>query len=555
MVADKLLGGASAGSDRLALARWLVGGAIVLLLLVSANLVNLLVARNIGRVRETAVRLALGGSRARLFRQHVMECAVLSLLAGIGALLVVQWGGPIARSALFPGIAWADGAVTGRIAALATLMSLLIGTVIAAVTTYYAGRVDPAALLNSGGSSRSTASRAHHRARLALVGAQAALSVVLLLASAGFIRSFRSAASAPLGFDVHGLVFAEVPNMESLVRTHAENEQFYTELHDRLKSAPGVEGVSLGYMNPWFYNRNEHMHIPGRDSLPQVAGFGDPAFDAVTPDYLETMRLHMRAGRWISPNDATGAAPVVVVSEALAKLYWSGTPQALGQCVQVGEQPACRQVVGVVQDIRFSGGIDTPLIPSYYLPVAQASAYGAPLHLFIRARGDPAAVVRTVRRVVQSARAGLPAADVHAIQQQMDPLLASWKLGAMAFTALGVVAATIALLGLFSVIAYLVADRSREFAIRIALGAQARQILLPVVRQGTIAVGGGAAAGAFIALGVSHWIQPLLFHVRLLDTRVVALTVGALLLVSALAAVGPARQAAAQDPVDALRSD
>jgi predicted permease len=541
-------------TTRVRTALWLVGGAAALLLLVAANLVNLLVARNLGRMRETAIRLALGGSRGRLFTRHLVECVLLSTSGGAAALLVVAWVGPVVRGVLYPGSNWVDDAMSLRVVATAIVASQLLGGIIAALTALHASRIDPAALLAAGGGSRTTASRASHRARLALVATQAALSLALLVASAGFVRSFRNAADTALGFDIDGLVFAEV-GLTGVVQTRDEERAFYLEARDRMARIPGVASVSLGYNTPWHNNRSEEVRIPGRDSLPPVPAFRVPVFDAVSPEYLETMRLRLRAGRWLAEADGPGAAPVMVVTASLARLYWGDERGALGQCVIVGESPACREVVGVVDDIRFTGGLGDPHVPLYYLPLAQAAGYRAPPKLFIRVRGDVQALLPALRRTLQGVRDGLPAADVHPLRDHLDPLLASWRLGAMAFTALGALAAGIAMLGLFSVIAYLVAERRKEFAIRSALGATRRQIAGPVIRQALGVVGAGALVGLYIVSQASPWLEPQLFGVTLLDARTVGAVAGGLLGVAVLAVLGPARRAALLDPIEALRSE
>jgi hypothetical protein len=267
------------------------------------------------------------------------------------------------------------------------------------------------------------------------------------------------------------------------------------------------------------------------------------------------MHMTLLAGRWISESDKAGAAPVVVIGDALARLYWPGEANVIGKCIQVGNVPDCREIVGVVRDIRFTGKLDDPAVASYYVPFAQAAAYTPDRKLFIRVNKDASVMIPAIRRVVQTARPGLPASDVHAVQDQLDPLLSSWKLGAIAFTALGIIAAIVATLGLFSVMAYIVAERGREFAIRSALGGRASQILRPLLQQGVVIVGGGSLIGVLVAWRASPWLQPLLYQVRLLDPWVVYAVVGAILSAALVAALGPARRAAVADPIEALRSD
>jgi predicted permease len=553
MLAEPLLGSASVQSNpRLRMASWLTAGAIALVLLVAANLMNLLLARNLTHARETAICLALGGGRSRLFRQQVIEAMLLAGLATASALVVMRWTVPITRQLLFPTVEWADGPITGRIALIALGVSLVVGIAIALVTAWHANRSDPARLLNSG--TRTTSSRAGRRARMALVGVQAALSMALMVAALGFVRSFRAASSVPLGFDTHGLIIAQL-DAEAVDTSFSAQVRLYETLAARLRQTSGVESAALGYTGPWWNNRTEAVAVPGRDSLPVVPRMGEPVFDAVTPEYLSTMRLPLLAGRWFTAADVAGAPPVMVVNEALARLYWPNERSPLGRCIIVGEQSkVCREIVGVVANHRFTGTLREGEMPAYFLPLPQALEYGAPPRVFIRTRGDVDKVMPALRALVQAFAPNLPAVDVHPVDDQVDSLVASWRLGAFAFTALGVVAVVVAMLGLFSVLAFLTAERAHEFAIRQALGARARQILLPVLQQGTVAVGVGALIGIAGARLAARWLEPLMFETRLAEPLVLTLLAAGLLLFGAIAALTPARQAARNDPATVLRA-
>ena len=300
-------------------------------------------------------------------------------------------------------------------------------------------------------------------------------------------------------------------------------------------------------------NQSWNLRIPGRDSLPKVGPYGDPIIDAVGPEYLEVMRIPLRAGRFISAGDQPGSAPVMVINEALARAYWPGQ-DPIGQCAMIGDESiVCRQIVGIIGNHSFTGTLGSEPLPAYYLPVVQAEEFGVSTRLFMRLRGDAEAQLERIRRLAQGFVPGLPSAEVRLMQLQFDPLLAPWRLGALAFTGLGVLAALIAMLGLFSVLAYLVAERRREFAIRGALGAQAAQILGPVVRQGLLVVGVGAAAGVLLAMAAARWLQPQMFRVQLLDPAVLASVLAGLLLMALAASLGPARSAAKADPMQVLR--
>jgi predicted permease len=556
MFAESLLGGTRITTPRIRVARWLVAGSVALLVLVAANLVNLLVARNIGRIRETGIRIALGGGWTRLLRFHVFESIILATLAGAASLLVVRLAGPIARRVLFPGIEFADGPVTLRVVALATAASLVLAGIVALITALYARRVDPAALLAAGGSARTTAGRRAGVIRYTLVGVQAALSLALIVASAGFVRSFRNAAGSHLGFNVRGLIQAEVPNTGPVGGPLDAYVDMNYRLRERIRAIPGVASVSLAYTGPWWNNRTEAVAIPGRDSLPLFPGFGEPAFDAVTADHLRTMQLTMRAGRWIAESDAAGTPPVVVVNEALAKLYWPDESNVIGRCLRIGDNAVtCREIVGVVADHRFTGPIDAPMTPAYFVPLAQAGEYRVTPKLFIRASGDAAELQPVIRQLVQGFEPGLPAVSVEVMQARLDPLIASWRMGAMAFTALGIVAAVVAGIGLFSVLAFAVAERRREFAVRKALGAQTAHIVRTVAVRGLVVVGAGAVVGCAATWVSARWLQPMLFRTDLLEPVVLGVAVLAVLVLAVLAAAAPSVSAARMSPMEVLKSE
>jgi len=553
VVADPILAARGSLPGRNAmLAEWLGYGALAMVVLVMANLVNLFLARNLSRGRETAVRLALGGSRIRIFRFLAAESLILAAAAGGVGLLLVAWLGPLARSMFLPGLAFSTGAVNLRIALFGVGAAVIIGVVVAAIMTLQSGRVAPAEAFRSGGA-QVMGSRGGRRGRLVLVGVQAALSTALLAGSLGFVQSLRRALSTDLGMEVRSVLVGSAP-LGAAGYDRQRQLDYYTRVHEAVSRVPGVVSASLGYTNPWFNNRNERVRLPGRDSLPEVPFFGAPAFDVATPEYLGTMGMRMVAGRWIEPQDRAGTAPVLVVNEALAALYWPGE-SPLGACMYIGaDSLPCRTVIGVVANHRFTGSLDGPPTAAYFLPLSQSRAYNVVPRLFARVSGDPALVAVEVRRVLQSAAPNLPAADVRTMESQLAPNYASYKLGAFAFSGFGVLATLIAMAGLFGVLAYLVAARSNEFAVRSALGARPGQIAGPIIAQGVGVVLAGVLVGTGLTIWLAQWLQPLLFQTRLLDPPIL-LGIGALLVIVALlASAGPARLAGRKDPMQVLRS-
>jgi predicted permease len=533
----------------------LLAGGGVLLLLILANLTNLFLARDLGRTRETAVRLALGSSRLGIFGHRVLESGALALAAGAIAVAAAMWLGPVLRRILVSGTEFATPAVSLLVVGAALASALGAGVVIAGVSTWRLGRMDPAVALRAGGSARSGDARGTRAFRLGLVSTQAALSAALLLASLAFIQSFRNAAKVDLGFELDGLIAAQVP-LDDLGYDQTRQRAFYRQAWERVRTVPGVAGASLGYMTPWWNNRNEPISIPGRDTVPLVPRFGSPAFDAVTPDYLNTMGLRLIDGRWLTDADGRGAAPVVVINEALAGLYWPDV-RAVGECMWIGDDPGtpCREVVGVVANHRFTGSLEVPPVAAYFLPLDQAESYGFVPRLFVRASGDPSTVIAPLGRWIQTLAPSLPAARLTLLEDRYEPLVASWRLGSAAFTGLGLLATLVGTLGLFSLLSFVVAERRREFAIRSAVGASAEQIARPVLRQGVATVMLGVGIGSLLALAAAPWLHPLLFDTRLGSPLSLGITGALLIAIAALASLAPAREAAAQNPMDVLRAE
>ncbi|MBC7897659.1 MAG: ABC transporter permease, partial [Cytophagaceae bacterium] len=398
-------------------------------------------------------------------------------------------------------------------------------------------------------------SRGSARARTALVGLQAAVSFVLLAASLAFVRSFHKATTVDLGFTLGELVSVQIAT-GALHIPRARERELYRELHRQVLVLPGVASASLGYTNPWWNNRTENVFSVTRDSMPAVPGWGSPLFDAAGPDYQRTMGVVLREGRWISPDDRAGSEPVLVVNEALAAFYWPGDTQVLGKCLRIGaDTMPCRTIVGVTRNQRVTGALDDPPLPAYFLPEAQADEHALSPSLFVRPSGSATPLLPVLRRAAQTIVPGLPYADVARVRDHLEPMLAPWRLGAIAFTALGVVAMVVALAGLYAVLAFLVAERRHEFAVRAAIGGSHRQIARPVTRQALLTVFGGLAAGLVVLLVASPRLEGFLFQVTVLDPLAIVGVASTVIALAWRAALGPARVAARQDPMEALRSD
>jgi predicted permease len=528
------------------IALWLSAGAALLLILVAANLVNLFVARDAVRARQIAVRLAIGGGWRDIMRLQVLESLILAFCAATLGLIVAGPSVGIARSLLMPGLTWSQPAFDIRVAGIAFGLAAAIGILISLWTTLQSARIHPATLLRTAGSTQSSDSRRAFALRRTLLIVQAAVFAVLLTSAAAFVTSLRRASAVDFGFDPSRILSApiilpaETPRAE--VRALVERAQ------QAASTLPGIESVSLGYMEPWRNNTSMPLAVPGVGVKPPYS-----LMDIVTPEYLRTFGIRMRSGRWIAPTDVAGGPPIMIINETLAKALWP-SGGAAGRCIRVGgDTMPCRTIVGIVQDFRVTGGLDDQSTPVYYLPYAQTAAFRQTPRLFIRPRGEPTAAIGAVRRTLQSIDPRLPAIPVHLLTDNTTFFAATLRLGAAAFLTFGVVAAIVAAIGLYSVLSFLIVEQRRSHAIRLAIGATPSVVARAVVRYGLVTAVVGMAAGLLLLIPLRRLIEPLLFHTSLFDaTTVIGVAVfgGAL---AVLASVTPARAVARTDIVNVLR--
>jgi putative ABC transport system permease protein len=525
--------------------RWLGLVALLVLLIACANVANLLLARGVARRREMAVRAGLGAGRGGLVRLLLVESLVLAAAGGGAALVMAMWTGTAVRRFLVPqldrDLPLLDPRVLVFTAAAVVLTALLAGIVPAALTS----RTDLTDALKSGG--HGTTARSG-RTREMLLATQVALTLVLLVGAGLFVRSLRNVQGLDLGFDADRIVVASPDFDAAGVSADAANATFLR-LVDRLGQVPGVEAVAASMGTPFGWSFSTDVRAEGVDSIPRVAS-GGPYFNRVTPQYFATLGLRIVRGRGFTTGDRRGAERVTVLGATMARLIWPGQ-DPLGRCIYVEESRECTRVVGVAADTRRESVTDSGAV-QYYLPYDQLD-HGKISALFVRTRVDARSLVETVRREIHAAEPGLPYVQAFTMSQQIAPQLRSWRLGAAAFTAFGLLALVIAATGIFAVIAYGVSQRTQEFGVRMALGAQAAEILHLALGQGLRAVAGGLALGMLGALALSRAIASLLYGVRPTDPAVYGGVAMALVAVAAAAAWLPARRAAAVDPLVALR--
>lgn len=526
-------------------ATWLIGVSAIVLIIACANVGNLLLARAFGRRREIAVRLALGISRGRLLAQLMTESLLLAVCGGALGLTLAHWGGSVLQSMLLPDAEWTGALADPRIMAFAGIATLFAGVLTGMAPALHAGRADVANALKAG-----VREGTYHRSltRTTLLVVQSALSVVLLVGAGLFVRSLHNVRAMPLGFDMEKVLYVGL-DMRGVELDTTGAVALRNTLLERAQSLPIVERAGRNITVPFWMTMSTDLFVEGIDS---VSRLGEFQIQSVSPTYFETMGTRVVRGRPIAETDVGGSAPVMVISEGMAKAIWPGQ-EALGKCIRVDEQASpCREVVGIVEDVYTGDLRETPAF-LYYMPITQFRPHRG--GLFVRTRGDAADQAEAVRSGLQILMPGASYVTVTALSEILEPEMRSFALGATMFTIFGVLALVVAAVGLYSVIAYGVAQRSQELGVRVALGAQAGDVMRLVVSEAIRIAAIAAIIGLAAALIAGKWVAPLLFNTSPKDPAILGGVGVGLLLIAALASLLPALRAAKVDPNVALRAD
>ena len=523
----------------------ITGMALIVLLIACANVANLLLARALRRRREIAVRLALGVGRARLLSQLMTESVLLAVMGGIAGVVVGQLGGGLLRTLFLP-----EGAETSVIGDTRTLMIAGLGVLIAGILTglapaLQAGRVELTNDLKSGAREGT-----YHRSglRVGLLVLQGSLSVVLLVGAGLFVRSLRNVKSVRLGYDVDPVLIVNL-NMRGVKLDSAREVALRQQLLETAQSIPGVEHAALNVTIPFWSTWSMDLRVAGIDSVGKLGEFD---LNAVSPDYFATLGTRITRGRGIQSGDVANAPGAMVVSDAMARVLWPGK-DAIGQCIRINADTVpCTYVVGIAENIK-SGTLSDEPSYFYYLSAAQFNPNRT--GLFVRTHGDAARQADAIRRQLQRLMPSPAYITVTPFTEVIGQQTRSWKLGATMFVVFGVLALTLAAVGLYSVIAYNVVQRTHEMGVRIALGAQLKDVVKIVVGQGLRHGVAGILIGGIIAVGAARWVKPLLFEESPRDPLVYGIVTLVLLAVAITASWIPARRAARVDPNVALRSE
>lgn len=551
-----ILAPVGAGDDggrppEVAVAALLLGVSGLVLLIGVANVVNLLLARLSRRRREVAVRLALGIGRRRLARGLFTENLVLAVLAGVAALPVAWGAGALLRQVLLPGVAWSASPLPWTVVAATGGAALLTAVLVSLVPLARAGRTDLARALRSGGRG---AAGARGGLQLALATTQITLSAALLLGAGLFLESFRTIRVTDLGIDAHRVVALTLREAEpgAIPSPSAEEHALYDRALEALRGAPGVDAVAVSLGLPFLYNFGLSVAVPGRDSIPELPG-GGPWLSAVSAGYFHAAGTALVRGRDFTPDEVEAGAPVVVVSEAMARTLWPSA-EAVGSCLHVGSMDApCSRVVGVAEDVHRTGYREPPSM-QYYVPLTPGGRFGG-MALVVRVSSTGAPAMDDLRRRLDGLDPRVAYVDATVLERVLDPQVRPWRMGAWVLGLAATVALLVSILGVYGVLSYLVERRRREMGVRIALGASGSGIRRLILTQGLGAASVGVVLGVGATLAARRWLEPLLFETEVGDPVVLAAVVVVLLGTATAACLLPAGRAARVEPILCLRDD
>ena len=518
----------------------LAGIVALVLLIVCANVANLLLSRAMARRPEISVRLALGATRGRLVRQLLTESVFLSALGGGLGLLVARWGQPIIAS-----VTGNTSPLDWRVLAFVVAVSTATGVVFGIAPALNATRTDINAALKK--SSR-TAGRSGARLGKSLVVAQVTISLVLLIGAGLFLRTVQNLRRVDVGFNPHNVLLFRIS--PALNRYDADKRNpLYVEIGDRLRAIGGVRSVA--WSNPSLMSPvrfSSEIYIQGR-AYPQRRG--DPVSGAiVSPSFFDTMEIPLAAGRAFTERDTRNAPLVAIINEAAARLYFpdgSALGRRFGQTLNETGQI---EIVGILRDAKYNN-VREAVPPTMYRSYQQG--YAGSVTFEVRTAGDPLAAIPAVREAVSAVDPNVPIINVTTQQQEVENRFQQERLFAQAGTVFGGLALLVASVGLFGLMSYSVARRTHEIGVRMALGAERADVLRLVMRESMILVLAGVLFGLAAAIAASRPIAGLLFGLAPADPMTIAAAIVLMLLLSSVAAYLPARRASRVDPMAALR--
>jgi putative ABC transport system permease protein len=526
------------------------------LLIACANVANLLLARAAVRHREIALRTALGAGRGRIIRQLLTESIVLSLVGGALGLLLAVWGTDALVASIPGGVPRADDVgVDLRVLGFTLVVAVLTGVFFGLVPALASSRPNLNDALKEG-ERGSTGHR--HKVRNVLVVSEVALALVLLVGAGLMIRSVWSLQQVRLGFDPENLLTMQI-SLQGGPEDAQKTLSFTDQLERQLATVPGVTSAALTCGLP-FAGAPENSIYVARDQIGQPNSSKMAVMYVTTPNYRETMGLRLLRGRYFTDQDRAGAPPVAVVDESLVEKYFGGE-DPIGKHLYDGDEENAIEIeiVGVVGHVKHYGiDGDVPVDPQYYVPLAQVPAQAMPfvtrnLGLLLRTSADMEGVAAAARNQVRSLDPNQPVFSIRTMDEIVSQSLSDRQFTMVLLAVFAGVALLLAAAGIYGIMSYSVTQRTHEVGIRMALGADRKDVLGMIVRQGMVLAGIGVVVGLAKALILMQLMKSLLFGVSATDPATFVCVAALLVGVAFFACVIPARRATKVDPIVALR--
>ncbi len=530
----------------------LFGAVLFVLLIACANVAGLMLTRAARRRPEIALRSAMGATHWELMRQVLVESVFLSLCGGAAgvalAVLLLQTMLQFVPQNL-PRLDRVS--VDGAVLAFAAGVSIVTGVLFGVLPAWRMSRLDPALALREGTRSV-TSGRGQHRLHSVLVIAETAVGLVLLVGAGLLIRSFVRVLSINPGFDSHHVLTASL-SLPDNQYPELKKVQFYDQLLPRLAALPGVQSVAAGSPIPLSpHDMATGFTIQGRPTAPGEEPTSP--ISIVTPGFFRTLRIPVLSGRDFLPTDDSKSPPVVIINQAFARKYFPGE-DPIGKRIQAemsdGVTPkSMREIVGVVGDVKRMG-VTAEMPAQYYLPYKQEIIFSPPV--IIRTAGDPLGLVGPLRSELAQLDGSIPLHRIRTAEDYLSSSAAQPRFQTVLLTFFAVIALLLSAVGLYAVLSYMVAQRTLEIGLRLALGAQREDVLGLVLRRGLVLAGAGIVIGIAVSLLLTRFMEGMLYGVKPFDLLTFAAVSAVLLVVSLIASTAPAYRAARLDPMQTLR--
>ncbi|MBV6523126.1 MAG: hypothetical protein MNPFHGCM_03293 [Gemmatimonadaceae bacterium] len=521
----------------------------IVLLIACANIANLLLVRAADRSTEMAVRLSLGAGRGQLFAQLLTESVMLAVLGGLTSLLVAHWT-LLGIAALLPADSTLPlhGGLRPSVVAFTSALSIGTGLLFGVLPAVHSTRSDLISTIRAN-SGRSHGARSAARFRAGLVTVQVALSMALLASAGLFIRSFANVSRVDLGMRVDNVVtFGVLPELNGY--TPARSRVLFERLEEELRAMPGVTAVATSLV-PILTGSNYGSGVSVQGFVRTPDTDVSARFNEISAGYFQAMGIPLLAGREFEPSDAIGGAKVAIVNEAFARKFILGRAAVGKFMAQRGDGPLDVQIVGLVKDAKYSE-VKAEIPPQFFFPYRQDSTLGS-LAFYVRTSQDPAPLLKALPMVVSRLDPDLPLENLKTLPQQISENVFLDRMIGMLAAAFAALATLLAAIGLYGVLAYTVAQRTREIGVRMALGAHAGQVRALVVRQVGWMVLVGGLIGIACALAIGRTVRSMLYGLQGWDPVVLAVSAALLSIVAGVAGYVPARRASRVDPIQALR--